>query len=210
VAWIGSIIVLVLMFAIPSDSVRQQAGDFYLVRTLGLVTAALIMMITGGIFALAAWWLKTWRGERLRPALLFLSQGVPWLAMMAASIGLIMYLENRLKWPSLVAFAAASVVPFAIIAPWYRWAHPAIVRVLMQASHGTLRAGVAVLAIALSILATGGSGPTSTLAWSPRLLSSKFRRPLSPPRTSPCCAIRLRLWIAPLRGLPSSAMSWAA
>ena len=30
-----------------------------------------------------------------------------------------------------------------------------------------------------------------------------------PPRTSPCCAIRLRLWIALLRGLPSSAMSWA-
>jgi hypothetical protein len=50
----------------------------------------------------------------------------------------------------------------------------------------------------------------SILAWSPRLLSSKFRRPLSPQRTSPCCAIRLRLWIAPLRGLPSSAMSWAS
>src|SRR5262245_39805811 len=113
------------------------------------------MMISGGLFAFAAWWLKTWRGERLRPALLFLSQGVPWLAMMAASMGLIMYLENRLKWPSLVASAAACVVPFAIIAPWYRWAHPAIVRVLMQASHGALRASVAVLAIALSILATG-------------------------------------------------------
>jgi hypothetical protein len=34
VVWIGGIIVLVLMFAIPSESVRQQAGDFYLVRTL--------------------------------------------------------------------------------------------------------------------------------------------------------------------------------
>src|SRR5215469_7560247 len=32
VAWIGSIIVLVLMFVTPSDSVRQQAGGFYLVR----------------------------------------------------------------------------------------------------------------------------------------------------------------------------------
>jgi hypothetical protein len=156
VAWIGSIIVLVLMFVTPSDSVRQQAGGFYLVRTLVLVAAALIMMTAGGLFAFAAWWLKTWRGERLRPALLFLSQGVPWLAMMAASMGLIMYLENRLKWPSLVASAAAWVVPFAIIAPWYRWAHPAIVRVLMQANHGAMRAGVAVLAIALSILATGG------------------------------------------------------
>ena len=156
VAWIVSIIVLVLMFVTPSDSMRQQAGGFYLVRTLVLVAAALIMMISGGLFAFAAWWLKTWRSERLRPALLFLSQGVPWLAMMAASMGLIMYLENRLRWPSLVATAAACVVPFAIIAPWYRLAHPTIVRVLTQASHGALRAGVAVLAIALSILATGG------------------------------------------------------
>jgi hypothetical protein len=97
VAWIGSIIVLVLMFVTPSDSVRQQAGGFYLVRTLVLVAAALIMMIAGGLFAFAAWWLKTWRGERLRPALLFLSQGVPWLAVIAASMSLIMYLENRLK-----------------------------------------------------------------------------------------------------------------
>jgi len=31
-------------------------------------------------------------GEWLTPALLFLSQGVPWLAMMAASIGVIAYL----------------------------------------------------------------------------------------------------------------------
>ena len=117
VAWIGSIVVMVLMFITPSDSMRQQASGFYLVRTMGLVAAAVIMMIAGGLFAFAAWWLKTWRGERLRPALLFLSQGVPWLAMMAVSIGLIMYLENRLKWPSLVASAVACVVPFAIIAP---------------------------------------------------------------------------------------------
>jgi len=48
------------MFAIPSESVRQQAGDFYLVRTLGLVTAALVMMVTGGLLAFTAWWLKTW------------------------------------------------------------------------------------------------------------------------------------------------------
>src|SRR5262249_47407078 len=58
VAWIGSIIIMVFMFATPSDSVRQQAGGFCLVRTLGLVTAALIMMITRGLFAFAAWWLK--------------------------------------------------------------------------------------------------------------------------------------------------------
>jgi len=46
VAWIGSIIVLVLMFVTPSDSVRQQASGFYLVRTLALVAAALIMPLS--------------------------------------------------------------------------------------------------------------------------------------------------------------------
>jgi hypothetical protein len=39
-------------------------------------------------------------------------------------------------------------------------------------------------------LSVGSRLRASTLAWSPRLLSSKVRRLLTPPRTLPCCAIR--------------------
>src|SRR5262249_8926785 len=45
---------------------------------------------------------------------------------------------------------------FGICTAWYRWAYPAIERILLQASHNALRAGVAGLAIVLTTLGTGG------------------------------------------------------
>ena len=107
-----------------------------------------------GLLTLLAWWLKTWRSERLRPALVFLIEYVPMFAIGAASIGLCVYLEERFKWS--IAFAAAMAFMFAIVIPWYRWAYPLIVRALLQASRGALRAGVAVLGIVVTVLATGG------------------------------------------------------
>ena len=114
------------------------------------------MMPLFGLLTLLAWWLKTWRSERLRPALVFLSEYVPMFAIGAASIGLSVYLEELFKWPNMLAFAAAMAFMFAIVFPWYRWAYPLIVRALLQASHGALRTGVAVLAIVVTMLATGG------------------------------------------------------
>jgi hypothetical protein len=42
-----------------SDAVREQVGDVYLVRGLGLVAAAVVLMAIGGLLTFAAWWLKT-------------------------------------------------------------------------------------------------------------------------------------------------------
>jgi hypothetical protein len=153
--WIVSLVALVLVLVFGSEAVRRQTAEVYLVRTLGLVGAAFAMIAIGGLLTFVAWWLRTWRNERLRPALVFLAGHVPWFGMLAAAIGVSVYLEDHSQWPHLLALAAGWVVAFAIGTSWYRWAHPAVVRVLLQASHGALRAGVAVLAIAVSVLATG-------------------------------------------------------
>jgi hypothetical protein len=155
VVWFVSVIGLVLMFVFGSKAVRNQAGDVYLVRTLGLLAVAFAMIAVAGLLALAAWWLKTWRGERLRPALILLAKDVmPWLAATAGT-GLFVYLEYRFKWPTLLGDATNMAVMFAICIPSWRWVCPAIERVLLRASHSALRTGVIVLAIAVTVLAGG-------------------------------------------------------
>jgi hypothetical protein len=153
--WIVSLIGLVLMSVFGSDAVQRQAGDVYLVRTLGLLAAGFAMIAIAGLLVFAAWWLRTWRGERLRPSLIFLTHHAPWLVI-ASGAGLSAYLEDRFRWPTLLAFATTMVVMFAICIPWWRWAYPAIERALVRASHRALRAGV-VLAIAVTLLAVGGA-----------------------------------------------------
>jgi uncharacterized membrane protein YadS len=109
-----------------------------------------------GPIIFAHWWIRTWHSERLRPALIFPTEHVPGFAIMAACIGILAYLEDRLKWPTLLALATTFAVMFAIGIPWWRWAHSAIERALRRASNGALRAGVAVLAIAVTVLVAGG------------------------------------------------------
>jgi hypothetical protein len=120
------------------------------------VAVALIIIAIAGLLAFSAWWLRTWRNERLRSALIFLAEHVPWFAMTIAGIGLSIYLEDHFKWPTLLAIATTLAVTFAIGIPWWRWLYPAIERALLRASHGALRAGVAVLAIAVTVLVAGG------------------------------------------------------
>jgi hypothetical protein len=103
---------------------------------------------------LLAWWLKTWNGERLRPALVFLTE--PLIAMLAAIMGVSASLESHFKWPNMLALAGASVLMLAIGIPWCRWAHPAIERTLLHASKSALKVGVAMLATVVTVLATGG------------------------------------------------------
>jgi hypothetical protein len=74
--------------ALASEAVQRRAGDIYLVRCLGLVAAALIMMAIAGGLTFTRWLLSTWRRERLRPALIFLAQHMSLLMMVAASSGL--------------------------------------------------------------------------------------------------------------------------
>lgn len=156
--WIASIIGLALMFVFGTEAVRRQAGEVYVVRALGLLAALFLLVPLAGLFKFLAWWLKTWKRERLRPALVFLAQHVPLFATLAATMGVSAHLENHFEWPNMLAFAAATALTFAIVIPWYRWAHPPIERALLQASNGVLRIGVMALAIAVTvtILATGG------------------------------------------------------
>jgi hypothetical protein len=143
--WIVSLIGMLLVLIFGSEAV--QVSDIYLVRTLGLLAAGLVFIAIAGLLALAAWWLKTWRDARLRPALIFLTEHAPWL-MIASGAGLSAYLEDRFEWPTLLAFATTMVLMFAICIPWWRWVYPAIERALLRASHGALRA-VVVLTIAV-------------------------------------------------------------
>src|SRR5262245_17752155 len=82
VIWIASLIGLALMFVFGTEAVRLQAGEVYVVRTLGLLVAAFLLVPLACLFKFLAWWLKTWRRERLRPALAFLAQHVPLIAML--------------------------------------------------------------------------------------------------------------------------------
>jgi hypothetical protein len=166
--WIVSIIGLTLVLVFGSEAVRRLAFDVYFVRTLALFAVALVIVVATALFTFISWWLKTWRGERLRPALVFLNKHVPWFVVMAVCIGLSAYLEHRLKWPSLLAYAASWPVMLAVGIPWLRWLYPPIERALLRASHGALRAGVAALAIAVTVLATGG-------VWAATHLSGEMR-----------------------------------
>jgi len=83
-----------------------------------------------------------------------LTEHVPLFAMLA--MGLSAYLENHFKWPNLLAFATAWSLMLAIAIPWYRWAYPAIEPTLQRASNNALKVGVAVIAMAVAELATGG------------------------------------------------------
>src|SRR5262249_23316107 len=49
-----------------------------------------------------------------------------------------------------------SVLMLAIGIPWLRWANPAIECTLQRASNSALKVGVAVLAMVVTVLATGG------------------------------------------------------
>jgi hypothetical protein len=55
-------------------------GEVYFGRTLALVAVALVIVAGAVLLKFVAWWLKTWRSERLRPALLFLTEH-GWLVM---------------------------------------------------------------------------------------------------------------------------------
>jgi hypothetical protein len=152
--WALSIICLVLVSVFGSDAVQRQAGDVYLMRTLGLLAAGFAMVAVAGLLAFAAWWLRTWRGERLRPALIFMTEYVPWFAMTTAGIGLSIYLEDHFKWPTLLVFGTTIAVTFAISVLWWRSVYPTIQRALLRASHSALRAGVVVLT--MTVLVAGG------------------------------------------------------
>jgi hypothetical protein len=148
VVWLASLIGLVLMLVLGTETVRRQAG--------GLMAVGLLVIPIAGLLKLLAWWLQTWNGERLRPALVFLIRHVPWLGLAAGAIAVNIYLEEHLKWPMLLAFAAAMLPMYAIGIPLLLWLLPAIERAILKASRSTLRAGVAALAIALIIPAAGG------------------------------------------------------
>jgi hypothetical protein len=96
--WIASLIGLLLMTIFGTDAVRRQAGDVFLMRAVGLMAVGLLIVPLVGLLTLLAWWLKTWRSERLRPALVFLMEHMPMFAMVAASLSLSLsvYLEDPL------------------------------------------------------------------------------------------------------------------
>jgi hypothetical protein len=181
--WIVSIIGMLLIFVFGSDTLRREASDIYIVRTLGLLGAGLALMTIAGLLAFAIWWLRTWRSERLRSAVIFLSEHVPEFAMVAACIGLSIYLENHWKCPWLLAYATTLAVMAAFGIPWWRWGYPAIERALQQASNGALRAGVAVLAIAVTLLLAGG-------VWAHARTFSEMPRAV-PPAPSPAPVTKL-------------------
>jgi hypothetical protein len=153
--WALSIICLLLVSVFGSDAVQRQAGDVYLMRTLGLLAAGFALAAIAGLLVFAAWWLKTWRSERLRPALIFVTEHVFGFGILAACIGLSIHLEDSLKWPMWLVLATTWAAMFVIGIPWWRWGYPAIERALRRASNDALRAGVAVLAIAVTILVAG-------------------------------------------------------
>jgi hypothetical protein len=132
--WIASLVGMGLVLALGSDALRKQANDIYFIRTLWLLAAVLIIMAVAGALTLTKWWLKTWRRQRLRPALAFVSEQVASVTLMAACVGVGEYLEKHLKWPLLLAFVVSLVVAVALSIPYWRWAVPAIRRVFLRAT----------------------------------------------------------------------------
>jgi len=187
-------LVLVLLF-LPTAAI---AIDFLtghkLIREENILTIFLIkygvlsaLTVLAGIILgpiiFARWWIRTWRSERLRPALIFLTEHLPGFAIIAGCIGLDAYLEDRCKWPTLLALATAFAVMCSIGIRWWKWLHPAIERTLRRASNGALKAG-AVLAVALTLLVAGG-------VWAHVRTFSEMPRAVPPALPSPAPVTKL-------------------
>src|SRR5262249_4002189 len=116
--WLASLVGMGLVLALGSDALRKQANDVYFIRTLWLLAAALIIMAIAGALMLTKWWLKTWRRERLRPALVFVAEQLATVTLITACVGVGEYLEKHLKWPGLLAFAVSLIVAVALSFPY--------------------------------------------------------------------------------------------
>jgi hypothetical protein len=117
--WIVSIIVLGPLLVFGNDAVRQQVIDVYVVRTLGLVAVALVMVAIAGFLTCVAWWLRTMPGERLRAALAWSAKTLPPITIMGAAITAGAMIEIRATGRSMLVQCATMVVGMLLI--WAYW-----------------------------------------------------------------------------------------
>jgi hypothetical protein len=117
--WIVSIIVLGPLLVFGSDVVQQQVSDVYLVRSLGLVGAALVLATVAGLFTFVAWWLRTLPGERLRSAHAS-AKTLPPIGIMGAAITTGAMIEHRVTGSSVLVQCATTVVGMLLIGA-YHW-----------------------------------------------------------------------------------------
>jgi hypothetical protein len=106
------------LLAFGSNAVREQVGDVYLVRSLGLVAAVLVMAIVAGLFTFAAWWLRTTPGERLRSA--WSAKALPPIAIIGAAMTAGVMIETRVTGRSVLVQCATMIVGMLLIGA-YHW-----------------------------------------------------------------------------------------
>jgi len=118
--WIVSIVVLGPLLVFGSDAVRQQVFDVYLVRSLGLVGAALVMATVAGLLTFVAWWLRTLPGERLRSAHAWSAKTLPPIGIMGAAITAGAMIEHRVTGRSVLVECATMIVGMLLIGAYWR------------------------------------------------------------------------------------------
>jgi hypothetical protein len=114
--WIVSLIGLVLISVFVAKPATPGGRHLPRADDGTLLAVAFAMIAVAGLLGFASWWLRTWCGERLRPALIFLTHHAP-RSVIASGAGLSAYLEDRFEWPTLFAFATTLAVVFAICIP---------------------------------------------------------------------------------------------
>ena len=137
--WVASLAVLIVMllvFVIGSVDMGKQFSDFLLTRALLLIAAALLLMACAGVLAVAAWWLRTLPGERLRGAVLWLGGTLPIILIMIVATIVSKTLDRALGGGLLSWFCCLVIMPataLALSVAWYHWGHPVLERKLRAA-----------------------------------------------------------------------------
>jgi hypothetical protein len=140
--WVASLVVLIVMlvvFVFGGVDMGKQFSDFWLTRSLILIAAALLLMVCAGVLAVAAWWLRTLPGERLRSAVLWLGRhltaGLIAIAAIIAGVALDRSLGEG--WLGYICFSFV-IMPAAcaLVFVWYVWAHPLLERKLRSIWRG--------------------------------------------------------------------------
>ena len=126
-----SVPLLLMILAAPLDVDHSQALldrvlqlMFYKYVMLAVVTCFAIVI--GGPIALAAWWLRTMRGERLGPPLAFMSTFAPVVLIGIATLVAVDRLERALSSRNPLIVLSLIAVAYLLTTAWYRWVHPRI------------------------------------------------------------------------------------
>jgi hypothetical protein len=130
--WIASLAILIIVPVLFGLETAIRFSALYLARGLILIAVALLLGLAAMLLAVAAWWLRTLPGERLRATVLWtvgvLPFGLITIIWVIATVTFDAVMGKGLMIE--ICSLAISVPAAALGLAWYHWGHPVLQRKL--------------------------------------------------------------------------------